>query len=89
MKTNIIKPKLVDHKIFEKKVVFKKINPIEIYERKVFYINLIMILVIIIGILFLYYRYENKENEKKKTEQKIKALHKEMENINISFIINE
>lgn len=79
MRTNIIKPHLVDHKIFEKKVVFKKINPIEVYERKVFYINMIMILIIILGGLFLYYRYENKENEKKKIEKKIKALHKEME----------
>ncbi len=81
MKTNIMKdkPKLVDYKSFEKKVVFKRINPIEIYERKVFYINLIMFLIIILGILFLYYRYENKESEKKKIEQKIKALHKEME----------
>lgn len=79
MKTNIIKPNLVDHRIFEKKVVFKKINPIEVYERKVFYINLIIVLIIIIGILFLYYRYENKENERKNIEQKIKALHKEME----------
>ncbi len=79
MRTNIIKPHLVDHKIFEKKVVFKKINPIEIHEKKIFYLNLIMILVIIIGGLFLYYRYENKENEKKKIEKKIKALHKEME----------
>lgn len=79
MKTNTIKPNLVDHKIFEKKVVFKKISPIEIYERKVFYINLIMLLIIILGILFLYYRYENKENEKKKIEQKIKDLQKQME----------
>lgn len=79
MKTNIIRPQLVDHKIFEKRVVFKKINPIEIHEKRIFYLNLIMILVIIIGGLFLYYRYENKENEKKKTEQKIKELHKEME----------
>ena len=79
MRTNIIKPHLVDHKIFEKKVVFKKINPIEIHEKKIFYLNLIMILVIIIGGLFLYYRYENKENEKKKIERRIKELHKEME----------
>lgn len=79
MKTNIIKPHLVDYKSFEKKVVFRKINPIEEYERKVFYINMIMILIIILGGLFLYYRYENKENEKKKIEQKIKELHKEME----------
>jgi cell division protein FtsL len=79
MKTNLIKPKLVDHRIFEKKVVFKKINPIEIYEKKIFYLNLIMLLIIIIGILFLYYRYENKESEKKKIEQKIKDLYKKME----------
>ena len=79
MKTNLIKPKLVDHRTFEKRVVFKKINPIEVYEKKIFYLNLIMLLIIIIGILFLYYRYENKENEKKRIEQKIKELHKEME----------
>ena len=82
MKTNIIKPHLVDHKIFEKKVVFKKINPIEVYERKVFYINLIMILIIILGGLFLYYRYENKEKDKEEREKKIKSLYEQMKNIN-------
>ena len=78
MKTNIIKPQLVDHKIFEKKVVFKKINPIEEYERKVFYINLIMILIIILGGMFLYDRYENKEKDKEEREKKIKSLYEQM-----------
>tara|TARA_B100000900_G_C20495140_1_gene681270 strand:+ start:197 stop:448 length:252 start_codon:yes stop_codon:yes gene_type:complete len=80
MKTNIIKPHLVDHKsfAFEKKVVFKKINPIEVYERKVFYINMIMILIIILGGLFLYYRYENKAKDKEERENKIKSLYEQI-----------
>ncbi len=78
MKKNNPRPQLVDHRIFENKVVFKKINPIEVYERKVFYINLIIVLIIIIGILFLYYRYENKEKDKEEREKKIKSLYEQM-----------
>ena len=78
MKTNIIKPELVDYTMFQKKSVFKRINPIEVHNKKVFYINLIMFLIILIGVMFLYHRYENKEREKQITEKNIKDLHEEM-----------
>ncbi len=79
MKTNIRpKPNLVDYKSFEKKVVFRKINPIEIHEMKIFYLNLIMILIIILGGMFLYHRYENKEKDKEEREKKIKSLYEQM-----------
>ena len=78
MKTKIIRPNLVDYKMFEKRVVFKRINPIEVHDKKVFYVNLIMFLIILIGVMFLYHRYENKEREKQITEKNIKDLHEEM-----------
>tara|TARA_B110000902_G_scaffold95069_1_gene112566 strand:+ start:102 stop:347 length:246 start_codon:yes stop_codon:yes gene_type:complete len=78
MKTKIIRPNLVDYKMFEKRVVFKSINPIEVHDKKVFYVNLIMFLIILIGVMFLYHRYENKEREKQITEKNIKDLHEEM-----------
>jgi len=78
MKTISIKPKLVDHTLFIKREIIKRINPIEVHDKKVFYVNLIMFLIILIGIMFLYHRYENKEREKQITEKNIKDLHEEM-----------
>ena len=78
MKTLPVKPRLVDYAMFEKRTIFHKINPNLIRERKITYINIIMLLIIIIGMLFLYYRYETKESEKNKTEQKIKDLYIQM-----------
>ena len=80
MKTNIIKPKLIDYSLYQKKTIIKSISPIEIYQRKIFYINLIMILILILCLLFLYYRYETKERDKKNTQFKIKELYKQMIN---------
>jgi len=80
MKTNIIKPKLIDYSLFQKKTIIKSISPIEQYQLQKFYINLIMILILIICFLFLYYRYETNESEKKKTQHKVKELYEKMIN---------